>query len=352
MKYIAVLSIFFIGVFSVHAYVFQPAVINGREYISLNDICEIFNVSFHNQFFPNRIVLTTEAEETIVLLISSQRMLIGKKIYNLEYPPEIKDGVIFIPVGFISRVFGEDAFKSIKEAKKSRIETIVIDAGHGGWDPGAIGPNGLMEKEVNLDIAKKVRQLLNLHLPVKVLMTREEDTFVSLAQRAKFANDNGANLFVSIHCNAAFSTQMHGVETYFVSEAESPEARAVEVLENSVINLEIKELGVTRDEYLKSVLQPILEDMIYHEFVRESSAAACCIQKSLVEKLKLYDRGVKTALFYVLRGVGAPSILVEVAFLSNPEEESNLASESFRNRAAEAIFEGIKEFLHASRKIE
>ena len=315
---------------------------DAKEYISINEICEIFDISFDPRLYPGKIVLKSE-NETITLLPFSPRIMVGKRVYTLESPPKFKDGVIFIPISFIGKVFGEEALENIRKKKELGVKTIVIDAGHGGHDPGAIGPNGLMEKEINLDLAHKVSRLLSSRLPVKVLMTRTEDVFVSLSNRAKFANSKGADLFVSIHCNAAFSPKVKGSETFFVSPATDPSARAVEVLENSVINLEFKESKIPRNDYLGAILQ----DMAYFEFVRESSFVASYVQDNLIKNLNLENRGVKQALFYVLRGVAAPSILVEVAFLSCPEEESKLATESFRKKAAEAIFNGIKEYVMA-----
>lgn len=328
---------------NVNAYILEPTVIDGKEYVSLNDICEFFGTTFDFQSYPRKIVLKNE-NETITLLPHSSRMMVGNRVYILESSPKFKDGVIFIPIGFIGKVFGGNVLENLKKKKGIKIKTIVIDAGHGGKDPGAIGPNGLMEKEINLDVAYKVTRLLNSNLPVRVLMTRKEDIFIPLFERTKFANSKGADLFVSIHCNAAFSPKMKGSETYFVSPASDPSARAVEVLENSVINLEFKESKISKD----NVLEAILQDMTYFEFVRESSIVAGYVQQGLVKSLKLEDRGVKQALFYVLRGAASPSILIEIAFLSYPEEEEKLATESFRKQAAEAIFNGIKEYLTAS----
>lgn len=329
---------------NINAYNLEPKVIDGREYISINDICEVFEISFEPQLYPGKIVFKS-GNETITLLPFSPRMMVGNKVYILEAPPKFKDGIVFIPISFVGKVFGEEVLENIRKKKSLKVKTIVIDAGHGGHDPGAIGPNGLMEKEINLDVAYKVSRLINLRLPVNVLMTRKEDVFIPLFERTKFANSKGADLFVSIHCNAAFSQKMKGSETYFVSSASDPSARAVEVLENSVINLEFKELKISKDNYLAAA---ILEDMAYYEFVGESSLAAACVQNNLVKRLSLENRGVKQALFYVLRGAASPSILIEIAFLSYPEEESKLATESFRKEAAEAIFAGIKEYLMAS----
>ncbi len=367
-SYISILIFIFIASFC-QAAELKTTEIDGREYIALEDICKGYGFNYQHKFYPGRIVLKGPGE-TVVLLPQGQRALINNRLFSLEAPVKILDGVIFVPSSFAVKAFSGRLLREsakagvkneVKEQKQKqeqeqeqeqeeqfipKINLIIVDAGHGGHDPGAIGPNGLMEKEINLDIARKLAGLITMRLPVRVLMTRDEDTFVTLANRATFANSKGAGLFISIHCNAAFSPKMQGCETFFVSEAVDPEARAVEVLENSVVNLEIRELGVSKDKYLRS----ILEDMIYHEFVRESSMVAFSIQANMVKKLKLTDRGVKTALFYVLRGVAAPSVLVEVAFLSYAPEEAKLATESFRKMAAEAIYNGVREYLKNSSK--
>jgi len=334
-----VLFLLFIAV-SLKAYILEPKVINGVDYVPMSDICEVFGLTIDPTFYPERIVLRS-SNETIVLLAFSTRMFVSGKVFMLESAPKFENSMFLLPVSFIGKAFGQKAIDTFKN-KECRIKTIIVDAGHGGHDPGAIGHNGLMEKEVNLDIAYKLTQLLNSNLPVRVFMTRTDDTFVTLSDRAKFANSKGADLFISIHNNAAFADKMKGSETFFVSVASDPSARAVEVLENSVINLEFKESKIKGTN-----AQDILQDMAYFEFVRESSLAASCVQKNLVKTLALEDRGVKQALFYVLRMVAMPSILVEVAFLTCLDEEGKLASEDFRQKAAESIYNGVREYLMA-----
>lgn len=344
-RFLILLSIFAILCVSAPAYVFEPDIIDGKEYISLNDICDLYGFSFQYESFPGKVVLTSE-DDTIVLLLQSQRFLAKGKVYVLDSPLTIRRGVIFIPADFVSRVFGEKVLKTLAKKEEFKIKTIVIDPGHGGRDPGAVGARGLMEKEINLDIALELKTLINSRLPVKVLMTREKDVFIPLADRTKFANRNGAQLFISIHCNASLSKKTYGCETYYVSESDNAERGAAAVLENSVIKLEMKELGVLGDDMLRTILQ----DMTYHEYVHKSISLASYVQAKMSGRLNLTDRGVKHDLFYVLRGVAAPSILVEVAFLSYPQEEAKLANSSFRKKAAEAIFEGIKEYMDSQAK--
>lgn len=197
----------------------------------------------------------------------------------------------------------------------------------------------MQEKIVTLDIAKRVADLLRKKLGVKVILTRSKDEFVSLGERADIANKNEAELFISIHCNAARNRKSSGTETYFLSEAKTDWTRAVEARENAVIRFELPE--GSKDT---ASLEYILWDMAQKEFLNESSELAELVHEQLTHKSSGEDRGLKQANFFVLRGCYMPAILVEVAFLSNRKEEKLLRKKSFRQDAAEAIFEGVKEF--------
>jgi N-acetylmuramoyl-L-alanine amidase len=228
-----------------------------------------------------------------------------------------------------------------KEVKKEeyRLEVVVVDPGHGGKDPGAMGPTGLQEKVVTLDIAKRLAELLKKNLGIKVILTRTKDEFVSLRERADIANKNEAELFISVHCNAARKRDTEGTETYFLSEAKTDWTRAVEARENAVIRFELPE--GSKDT---ASLEYILWDMAQKEFLNESSELAELIHEQLTGRLSVEDRGLKQANFFVLRGCYMPAVLVEVAFLSNRKEEKLLRKKSFRQKAAEGVYEGVKEF--------
>jgi len=223
--------------------------------------------------------------------------------------------------------------------KKRKISLIVIDPGHGGKDPGAIGPRGTKEKNITLSIAKKLKRILEKKLGVRVLLTRDRDRFVPLLERAKIANRAGADLFISIHCNSGRNRKASGVETYFLSEARTEWERAVAAYENSAIKYEIKNMVDTTD-----ILKYILMDMAQNEFLRESQDLAAYIEQSLAKTLKKPDRGVKQAGFYVLFGAYMPAVLVEVGFLSNRREEKLLASRKYQEKIAYGIYRGIKKF--------
>jgi len=217
---------------------------------------------------------------------------------------------------------------------------VVIDPGHGGKDPGAIGVTGLKEKEVILDIAQRLAKLLRTRLGLKVILTRNDDTFIPLSARTKLANAQGADLFVSIHANASKRREANGFETYFLDQAKNDAGRAAAILENSALRFELPEVSVAG----MSDLDFILYDMIQNEFHQESEHLAGIIQGELEKKLHIGSRGVNQAPFYVLNGAYMPAVLVEAAFISNPEEETLLKKRWFRQKIAESLYESVRAF--------
>ncbi len=217
-----------------------------------------------------------------------------------------------------------------------KIATIVIDPGHGGRDPGAIGRGGTREKDVVLPIAQELKRLLAERLGVRAVLTRSGDYFVPLEERTGRANNERADLFLSIHANAALGgSPQGGFETYFHDLALTEDAKAVARLENSAIRLEKKRRKpMSQAEF-------ILWDMAHNAFMHESNELAILVQEEMDKKLRLANRGVKQAHFYVLSGANMPSILVEVAFISNPREENMLRSPDFQKKVAEGLYNAI-----------
>ncbi|MDW8055409.1 MAG: N-acetylmuramoyl-L-alanine amidase [Elusimicrobiota bacterium] len=227
---------------------------------------------------------------------------------------------------------------SLKSNNKKPL--VVIDPGHGGEDPGAVGKYGTKEKHINLAIAKIIKEEL-LSEDYKVLLTREDDISLALVERTKFANDNNADLFISIHCNASKkqTNTDHGVEVYFLSEKASDEdAVATEKLENEVV------LKYERPTEELNKLQKILWSMIVTDYINESSRLCSYIGTEITARTKQQYRGVKQAGFYVLRGAQMPAVLVEVGFISNPDEELKLNSLDFQRLVANGIAAGIKKY--------
>ncbi|MEE8483370.1 MAG: N-acetylmuramoyl-L-alanine amidase, partial [Nitrospinota bacterium] len=225
------------------------------------------------------------------------------------------------------------------------IKVIVIDPGHGGKDPGAVGLKGLKEKDVVLDIAKRLRKELLRKCRCKVVLTRNRDVFIPLEERTAFANTQGADLFISVHVNANNSRRVRGVETYFLSPARSKAERYTAARENMVSN-------GTESKNIND-LAFILSDMKNTSKINESSFMAASVQNSLVStvgrKYRVKDNGVKQAMFYVLHGARMPAVLVETSFISNPREEKRLKSASYRHQIAKGIALGVRNYANESR---
>ena len=225
------------------------------------------------------------------------------------------------------------------------LRTIVLDAGHGGHDNGATGPGGLTEKDLVLDVTKRVAKLVEDRLGIKVLLSRDGDHFVTLKDRTSFANRERADLFVSIHANAHSSAMHEGVETYFLSsEATDIAARQTAAAENSVVQLEKPAPSSNRSNGRQDILRTILWDLLQSEFLTESSRLAEIVQDAMTRSLRIPNRGVKQAGFYVLGGAAMPAILVEIGFVTNPREEKRLREAKYRDEIARAIYSGIAEY--------
>lgn len=222
------------------------------------------------------------------------------------------------------------------------LKTIVIDPGHGGRDPGARGQRGTEEKDITLKVALKLRDLLMRQPGIHVLMTRERDQFVELEERAKFANEQAADLFVSIHVNSHPQRSVKGLEIYHFGEAKDQRALEVAARENGT---PLNSTGVGW-EYL-------VADLLTAKKIEESLELAWTAKEAMVSNLNnhypLVDHGVKTAPFYVLRFTSMPSILAEIAYISNSGEEDLLRTGLFTTRVAEALMEGINTFLTSSK---
>ncbi len=226
------------------------------------------------------------------------------------------------------------------------LRTIVLDAGHGGHDSGAVGPGGLMEKELVLEVTKRVARMLTDRLGVKVLLSRDGDHFVTLRDRTSFANRDRADLFVSIHANAHRVVASEGVEVYFLSsEATDNAARQVAAAENSVVKFEKVANGGAAGR--ADIVKTILWELAQSEFQSESSRLAETVLDSMTESLRIPNRGVKQAGFYVLGGAAMPAILIEIGFVTNPKEEKRLKDSRYRDEIARAIVSGLADYKRA-----
>lgn len=237
---------------------------------------------------------------------------------------------------------GHEPQPRVQPVPRRTLKTIVIDPGHGGKDPGARGAHGTEEKDITLKVALLLRDLLRKEPDTRVLMTRDRDVFIELEDRAKFANSNNADLFVSIHVNSHPQKRIKGIEIYHFGEAKDQRALEVAARENGT---PLSSTGVGW-EYL-------VADLLTTKKIEDSLELAWTTKQAMVTRLNGHyntvDHGVKTAPFYVLRFTTMPSILAEIAYISNPAEEQLLKSASFLARVAEALFDGVKAFVSPNR---
>ena len=234
-----------------------------------------------------------------------------------------------------------DGQSTLTRALGLKIGRIVIDAGHGGHDTGTIGPTGLMEKDLCLDVALRLSKIIKQRLPgAEVVLTRSDDSFIPLEERTAIANEAHADLFISIHANSSQDHGARGIETYYLNLKGSPEAMEVAARENAVANVGIHDL------------EDLVKKIARNEKIDESREFAEDIQASLSQRVQkanktVKNRGVRKAPFVVLIGADMPSILTEISFLSNPADEQLLKQPENRQRVAEGLYQGVASYLQS-----
>jgi N-acetylmuramoyl-L-alanine amidase len=234
-----------------------------------------------------------------------------------------------------------DGQSTLTRALGLKIGRIVIDAGHGGHDTGTIGPTGLMEKDLCLDVALRLSKIIKQRLPgAEVVLTRSDDSFIPLEERTAIANEAHADLFISIHANSSQDHGARGIETYYLNLKGSPEAMEVAARENAVANVGIHDL------------EDLVKKIARNEKIDESKEFAEDIQASLSQRVQkgnktVKNRGVRKAPFVVLIGADMPSILTEISFLSNPADEQLLKQPENRQRVAEGLYQGVASYLQS-----
>jgi N-acetylmuramoyl-L-alanine amidase len=283
-------------------------------------------------FFPSdartyRVIPLSNPDRVVVDVYPQSKNSLARAV---ELPNSERPAVVELPS------------RPVPRSSASTVKTIVIDAGHGGKDSGTIGQGGTREKDVTLKVSQLLRNLLSRWPNTRVLMTRERDVFVELEDRAKFANSSAADLFVSVHVNSHPQRGIKGIEVYHFGEAQDQRALEVAARENGT---PLNSTGVGW-EYL-------VADLLTTKKIEESLELAWSTKEAIVShvnsRYQTVDHGVKTAPFYVLRFTSMPSVLAEIAFMSNPAEEQMMRMEPFLTRVAEGIAEGIKMFLNTNR---
>jgi N-acetylmuramoyl-L-alanine amidase len=244
-----------------------------------------------------------------------------------------------VPAGLSAATVSQDGRLSLTRELGLKINRIVIDPGHGGFDTGAKGPHGLLEKDVCLDVALRLGQMIEENIPgAQVVYTRKDDSYVPLEERTAIANAADADLFISIHANSSDSSAVRGVETYYLSLATSKEAKELAIRENALTQSSLHDLP------------DLVKKITNNEKIGESKLLAAEIQDTLSQRLQLVsqrekNRGVKQAPFIVLTGANMPAVLSEISFVSNANDESLLLESSQRQRIADGLYRGIAAYL-------
>lgn len=323
--------------------------IKGAEYLPLTLVCDAYGIS--PQWDPvSKIVELKKGPTKARFRVGEYRIYANGVISVEEKPVIFHKGAVCIPKDFLKTVFTKfilptapllsldkarpELSKAAAPISYHKINRIILDAGHGGYDPGAIGRDGIKEKYITLDIVNKIKNILEEN-GINVTLTRRDDTFIPLWRRADIANRADADLFVSIHANASRTRRLKGFEVYYLSEAIDDNARARAASEDGKINLEKDSIyGHTKE------LDAVLWDLKLTEDRRSSIGLGNCI----LDEIDSHKRAIKSARFYVLKGSRMPSVLVEVGYITNKDECIKLGWREYRAEVAKRIAKGILEF--------
>lgn len=334
----------------------------GRVYLDAKQAGAIYGGQVYWYPVTGRVQMSLRGRQ-LQLLVDSPQARLESRMVRLPGPVLARGSGVWVPLEFFlsaefSEFAGMDSQFDAKEGLLSverrgtpaakepaapvpaapRRRRIVVDAGHGGRDSGAIGRRGAREKDYNLLAARELAALLKEEGAFEVTLTRDDDSFLALDERSGKANALESDLFISLHCNASASPSEHGFEIYFLSEkATDPESQRVADAENAVLALEGKSVAEGEAALL-------LQAMAKIEFINDASELAGLMARRIARRVDLADRGVKQAAFYVLRGTEAPAVLVEMGFLTNSKDEARLGSRRYRRRLIEGVRDGILEF--------
>ncbi len=280
--------------------------------------------------FPNKVIVK---DNNYFISTSSLLKLINSNKSSSNF--SLKDNEIVISEVLNKKTERVDL---TNEKKKWKFSTIVIDPGHGGKDPGAVGYRGTLEKDVALDVAKRLEKKISRNMDVKTVLTRDEDIFLKLDERKKIANDNNGSLFISIHANAASDRRASGFETFLIGPNKNEAAVRVATRENAVLELEgFSGKKLTNEDLIQATIAQ-------SAFASKSEQFAALVQEEIGKRVTSRNRGVKQAGFYVLWGASMPNVLVELGFISNLSEEKKLRSSQYRETLATAIFRAVEKY--------
>ncbi|MGE0267857.1 MAG: N-acetylmuramoyl-L-alanine amidase [Candidatus Omnitrophota bacterium] len=337
----------------------QPDVKYTKNDVYLKDACRRYDIVW-DWDQVTQIVTLRKGDMTATALIDSDLVLLGEKQIVLRKPLRLKKGAIVIPKDFHEKVLvllntGVVTPKDIARSDRpdtdykrkpvtpgsyriEKIREVIIDAGHGGKDPGAMGQNKSREKDIVLDISKRVKRILERQ-GIKVYMTRDDDNFITLQDRTEIASKTKADAFISIHANSSPKRSVSGIEVFALRNLTQAEKED----ENRRINKKIFLSHLATNPKDKNI-ESIVEDLMYEYKQSESLKLARSMGENLSRTLRANNRGTKTAGFYVLRNTFIPAVLVEVGFVSNAKEERLLKSDSYRDKIAKSIANSLLDY--------
>ena len=334
-----------------------------KYYFSLNDFSNVLlKKNFINKDVQKIVFSLRDAKIKVTGNISF--IIIDDKTYQLKNSIIYKEGIFYAPIDdflellnqktgssytmdysslsiqnkFLSQNVLTSSVDLSQEKKKWKFDTIIIDPGHGGKDPGAVGYRGTKEKDIVLDVSKRLARKIERNSKTKVILTREEDIFLRLQDRTKFANANEGDLFISIHTNAAEDRRASGFETFLIGPNKNEAAVRVAARENAALELEgFSGKKLTNEDLIKATIAQ-------SAFAAKSEEFASLVQNEIKKRVQSKDRGVKQAGFYVLMGASMPNVLIELGFISNPNEEKKLNSSSYRDMLATSIYYAVLKY--------
>jgi N-acetylmuramoyl-L-alanine amidase len=281
-------------------------------------------------------VRAEQSERDAFVMLDVSRDATRLRVDRIDAPPQLE--IVLEKGPAEGEGIADGTIEIVEGAVEGRapftIDRVCIDAGHGGSDNGKESAKGVLEKDVNLAIARALRDLIQAELGLEVVMTRDDDRTLDLVERTEIANTSGCDLFVSIHCNSWFHNGTGGFESYFLSPARSESERALQRFENDA--------GDGAAQAPRGDVEFILWDLVQNAYIAESSTFAEYVQREMASRLGIPSRGVKQANFVVLQGAKMPAVLIEAAFLSNPAEERLLVDPAFQRRVAEGVAASIR----------
>lgn len=300
----------------------------------LKTLCDQYNVQWNVDSVTHAINLRVSGREATAMVGSSVVIVEGDKVF-LTDAVRREGGAVIVPSDFFGKVIQRMTGAGFAVRPGYHI---VVDAGHGGKDPGAISRNGTYEKDIVIDIARRLRTALQ-ERGFKVTMTRDRDEFISLEERTAIATRAKADLFVSVHANSSPSRSVDGLEVFSLRDLESIEKKDIQRLRNQ--RTMFRNLSMQNGE---ASLEMIVADMLYNYKLNESHLLASYVNKATSLAAATATRGVKRAGFHVLRNTLVPAVLVEVGYLTNPQEESQLRQPEYRQKLADGIAAGLAGF--------